>query len=80
MTTHSKTIVSIEGDFTIIRWKVWGFRCNSLTTSWIVQNRTGEQVAVCSRLRDAKGMVRKLHAKLTPVSVEDACRMMTAVS
>lgn len=65
MTTHSETVVHTEGEFAIIRWKFWGFRCNSLTTSWIVQNnRTGEQVTICSRLRDAKTQVARLATPL----------------
>ncbi len=60
MTTHSKTIVYTDGAFTIIRWKSWGFNCNSLTTLWIVQdNRTGEELSTFSRLRDAKEYISK---------------------
>jgi len=60
MTTHSKTPVHTEGEFTIIRHKLWGFRCNSLTTMWIVQdNRTGKQLDSFSRLKDAKADVAR---------------------
>jgi hypothetical protein len=82
MTTHSKTIVHTEGEFTIIRWKLWGFRCNSLTTSWIVRNtRTGEDLCSFSRLRDARADVARRAAPLrerlcTPVSVADAAALL----
>lgn len=72
MTTKDKTIVSTDGRATIIRWRVWGFRCNSITTSWIVQdNRTGHQVTICSLLRDAKEAARRFNANLSPVNAEE---------
>ena len=75
MTTHSKTVVHAEGELTIIRWKLWGFRCNSLSTLWILQNnRTGEELTF-SRLRDAKAYVARL---ATPLR-ERLCTPMTVV-
>jgi hypothetical protein len=65
MTTHSKTPVHTEGEFTIIRWRLWGFRSESLSTLWILQNsRTGEELRTFSRLRDAKAEVARLAAPL----------------
>lgn len=66
MTTHSKTVTHTAGEFAIVRWKFWGFRCESLSTAWIVQNnRTGEELRTFTRLRDAKTEV----ARLTECSV-----------
>lgn len=53
MTTQSKKVVFTHGIYTIVRERYWGFRCQSLSTTWLV-HREGEFVGSHLRLKDAK--------------------------
>ena len=54
--THSEKTVFTLGDLRIIRVKYWGFRCNSLSTSWEVK-KLDQIVGNYLRLKDAKKAV-----------------------
>lgn len=76
MTTLSEVVVHTEGEFKIIRWKFWPFRCQTISTVWIVM-RGEEKVAMHSRLRDAKAEIQRLAMPLrerlcTPMTVGQA--------
>lgn len=81
MSIHSEVVVHTDGDFQIVRQKYWGFRCQSLSTQWLVLFR-GKRVAQAMRRRDAKERIEflKKTPALLPVGVDEAARMLAAVS
>jgi hypothetical protein len=54
MIDNIKTIfTSGTGEFTIVRTQAYGFRCNTLSSSWEIK-RNGECIGTFIRLKDAK--------------------------
>jgi len=81
--THSETIIAREGEFSIVRVRYWGFRCNSLSTYWEIR-KAGNSVAHWSRMRDAKKEFKQLTSSLrerlcTPMTVGEASLAASSV-
>jgi len=68
----TKTIEANGHSFQVVRVKYWGWRCNSLSTSWEIL-KNGEVVARHTYLREAKADL----AKLTQPLRERLCTPMT---
>jgi len=52
MIDNKKTVVT-SGEFAIVRIQSYGFRCNTLSSSWEIV-RNGEFIGSYFRLKDAK--------------------------
>ena len=84
---HSKQVTkTVEANghrFDIVRVKYWGFRCNSLSTSWEL-HKDGVLVSKHSLLREAKqtlaGLTAPLRERLcTPMTVGEAALAASTV-
>ena len=72
----TKTVEANGHKFDIVRVKYWGFRCNSLTTSWEM-HKDGVCVSHHFLMRDAKEKLDQLTVPLrerlcTPMTVGQA--------
>ena len=76
MKREGKTTVLESNGAKLIRWNSYGFRCNSLTTHWIVEVG-GKRVWICARKKDALPVFERATASLrerlcTPMTVGQA--------